>query len=189
MTKASPLDAPPPAVEPPAVAQSTIEPSASPNGAQFLGDERAFWRLLARGALFLLLTLGLYRFWLATDVRRFLWNNTELAGDTLEYIGTARELLIGFLIAIAFLVPIYVVFYIGALAQGLVAQLASVVALFGLGLLGQFAVYRARRYRLARTLYRGIRFHQVGSAWRYAVCALFWWAVILVTFGLAYPWA
>src|SRR6266566_3566292 len=99
MNEIAPFDAP--AVEPPA---------APPNGMRFLGIERDFWRLLARGAGLLLVTLGIYRFWLATDVRRYLWNNTEIAGDTLEYVGTARELLIGFLIAIVFLVPIYAVF-------------------------------------------------------------------------------
>ena len=40
-----------------------------------------------------------------------------------------------------------------------------------------------------RTVYRGIRFHQTGSAWRYAVCAIFWWGMIAMTLGLAYPWA
>jgi uncharacterized membrane protein YjgN (DUF898 family) len=55
--------------------------------------------------------------------------------------------------------------------------------------LGHYAVYRARRYRLTRTIYRGVRFHQTGSAWRYAVCALFWWSLILLTLGLAYPLA
>jgi len=142
-----------------------------------------------RGAGLLLVTLGIYRFWLATDVRRYLWNNTEIAGDTLEYIGTARELLIGFLIAITLLVPIYAIFYVGALAQGVAGQIAGVVAFVALALLGQFAVYRARRYRLTRTVYRGIRFHQTGSAWRYAVCAIFWWSMIGMKLGLAYPWA
>src|SRR5205814_5071157 len=58
-----------------------------------------------------------------------------------------------------------------------------------LALLGQFAVYRARRYRLTRTVLRGVRFRQTGSAWRYAVCALFWLSMNAVTLGLAYPWA
>jgi uncharacterized membrane protein YjgN (DUF898 family) len=58
-----------------------------------------------------------------------------------------------------------------------------------LGVLGQYAVYRARRYRLSRTVYRGLRFHQTGSAWRYAVCAVFWWSLIVLTAGLAYPFA
>ncbi len=178
MNEISPFDAPP--VEAPAL------PS---NGARFGGNERAFWKLLIRGAVLLLVTLGIYRFWLATDVRRFLWSNTEIAGDGLEYIGTARELLIGFLIAIVILVPINIVFFLAALRHGWLSQIAGLLALLALALLGQFAVYRARRYRLTRTVYRGIRFHQTGSAWRYAVCAIFWWGMVALTLGLAYPWA
>src|SRR4051812_6318640 len=170
---------------------ASIEAPAPPpaNGARFLGNERAFWRLLIRGAALLFVTLGIYRFWLATDVRRFLWSNTEIAGDGLEYIGTARELLLGFLIAVALLVPLNVIFFLAAFGQGVLGQMSGMLALAVLALLGQFALYRARRYRLTRTVYRGIRFHQTGSAWRYAVCALFWWAMIGVTLGLAYPFA
>jgi uncharacterized membrane protein YjgN (DUF898 family) len=175
----------------PFISQSESEPAPAPppNGARFLGNERAFWRLLTRGALLLLVTLGIYRFWLATDVRRFLWSNTEIAGDGLEYIGTARELLLGFLIAIALLVPLNIVFFLSAFGRGWLSQISGLLALIILALLGQFAVYRARRYRLTRTVYRGIRFHQTGSAWRYAVCAIFWWAMIGLTLGLAYPFA
>ena len=109
MTVITQFDAAPPPDTPPAVPA---------NGVLFKGEEPVFWRLLARGAVLLLVTLGIYRFWLQTDVRRFLWNNTEIAGDGLEYAGTARELLLGFLIAIAFLVPLYAIFYLGALAAG-----------------------------------------------------------------------
>jgi uncharacterized membrane protein YjgN (DUF898 family) len=160
-----------------------------PRPARFSGPDGKFWRLLVRGSALLFVTLGIYRFWFATDIRRFLWSNTEVAGDGLEYIGTARELLLGFLIAIALLVPINIVFFLGAFAKGAVGQLSGTVAFVVLALLGQFAVYRARRYRLTRTVYRGLRFHQTGSAWRYAMCALFWWGMIAITLGLAYPFA
>src|SRR4051794_37917709 len=178
MNEANPFAAPP--------AEAPARPA---NGGRFTGNERTFWRLLVRGAVLLLVTLGIYRFWLATDVRRFLWSNTEIAGDGLEYIGTARELLLGFLIAIALLVPVNVAFFLAALGRGWLSQISGLLALIVLALLGQFAVYRARRYRLTRTVYRGIRFHQTGSAWRYAVCAIFWWGMIAATLGLAYPWA
>ena len=56
-----------------------------------------------------------------------------------------------------------------------------------LAILGQYAIYRARRYRLTRTIYRGLRFHQRGSAWAFAFRAVAWWAVTALTFGLAYP--
>src|SRR6476620_3699334 len=170
-------------------AAPALETPVPPNGARFLGDERVFWRLLIRGAFLLLVSLGIYRFWLATDVRRFLWSNTEIAGDGLEYIGTARELLLGFLIAMALLVPLNIVFFLSEFGSGWLSQMSGLLALIVLALLGQFAVYRARRYRLTRTVYRGIRFNQSGSAWRYAVCAIFWWAMIALTLGLAYPFA
>ncbi len=80
---------------------------ASAGAVQFLGKETAYWRLRIKGAALLMLTLGLYRFWFATDIRRFLWSNTEIAGDTLEYTGLATELLVGFLFAVAILVPLY----------------------------------------------------------------------------------
>ena len=54
-------------------------------------------------------------------------------------------------------------------------------------MLGQYAIYRARRYRLTRTIYRGLRFHQSGSAWSYAIRATLWWIATIVTLGLAYP--
>jgi uncharacterized membrane protein YjgN (DUF898 family) len=163
-------------------------PSVAPAGGivRFRGEAGRFWRLLARGAVLLMCTLGIYRFWLTTDIRRFLWANTELAGESFEYTGTARELLLGFLIAIAILVPLYAAFFLLALGIG---ELASLIGLLALTLLGQYAVYRARRYRLTRTVYRGVRFHQSGSAWRYAVCALLWWTLIALTVGLAYPFA
>jgi uncharacterized membrane protein YjgN (DUF898 family) len=165
------------------------EPPLPENPTRFAGDEKAFWRLLIRGAMLLLVTLGIYRFWLVTDTRRALWNNTEIAGDVLEYVGTARELLLGFLIAIVLLVPVNALFFLATLLGGVFAQLAGTIALMALAALGQFAVYRARRYRLSRTVYRGLRFHQTGSAIRYAVCAIFWWAMIVLTLGLAYPFA
>lgn len=84
---------------------------ATSGGAQFLGQRRYYWRLLIRGAVLLMVTLGIYRFWLVTDVRRFLWSNTEIAGEALEYTGTALELLLGFLVAIALLIPVYAGFF------------------------------------------------------------------------------
>ena len=173
-----------------AAAQAAAPTAASPvHAARFVGDSRVLWRMLLRGALLLAVTLGIYRFWLATDVRRFLWSNTEIAGESLEYNGTATELLIGFLIAIALLLPINMMLFVLALGMGPVGEFASVLGFSLLFVLGQFAIFRARRYRLTRTVLRGVRFHQTGSAWRYAFRATFWWILIALTLGLAYPFA
>src|SRR6187200_646883 len=154
---------------------------------RFRGEPRPFWRLLAHGAVLLMFTLGIYRFWLATDVRRFLWSNTEIAGEPLEYTGTPLELLLGFLIAIAILIPVYAGIFLAALDLGAIGKLSGVTGFAALAVLGQYAIYRARRYRLTRTIYRGLRFHQKGSAWAFAFRAVAWWAVTALTLGLAYP--
>ena len=171
------------AVPPPIPA---VAPPAVPV-VRFLGNSEAYWRLLIRGAVLLMFTLGIYRFWLATDIRRFLWSGTELAGDSFEYSGTARELLIGFLIALTIVIPLYSLFFFVALGGGTLGDTSGLLSFVLLTLLGHYAVYRARRYRLTRTIYRGVRFHQTGAAWRYAICALFWWTLIVLSLGLAYP--
>ncbi len=164
--------------------------AAPPTGAvQFLGQEAAYWRLRVKGAALLLLTLGIYRFWFATDVRRYLWSQVEIDGETLEYTGLATELLGGFLIAVAIVAPLYTAIASAALALDTAAMATSAGAVLLLMLLGQFALFRARRYRLTRTVFRGVRFDQHGSAWLYACYALLWWMLVIVTLGLAYPWA
>ena len=121
---------------------------------KFLGKEAVYWRLRIKGAGLLVVTLGLYRFWFATDVRRFLWSNTEISGDTLEYNGLATELLVGFLFAVAILVPLYMAFAVVALELDLVAVAPVLTGFALLLLLGEYALYRARRYRLTRTVFR-----------------------------------
>jgi uncharacterized membrane protein YjgN (DUF898 family) len=155
---------------------------------RFLGSEGAYWRLRLKGAALVVVTLGIYRFWLATDARRFLWSNTEISGDTLEYNGLATELLVGFLFAVAILVPLYMAFALVALELDIVALRPAMIGFALLLLLGEYALYRARRYRLTRTVFRGLRFDQHGSPWRYALYALVCWGIVIVTLGLAYPW-
>jgi uncharacterized membrane protein YjgN (DUF898 family) len=172
-----------------AAAASAGAAASGAGSGRFCGASADFWRLLLRGGGLLLPTLGLYRFWLATDVRRYLWTHSEIAGDGLEYVGTARELILGFLVAIAFLVPVNAILVVAALDFGPVGRAASAAAAVVLALLGPFAVYRARRYRLSRTVWRGIPFHQSGSAWRFALRTWMWWIATAATLGLALPFA
>src|SRR6476619_3214335 len=161
--------------------------TATGGGRRIIKQQRSYWRLLIRGAALLMLTLGIYRFWLVTDVRRFLCSNTEIAGEPLEYSGTPLELLLGFLIAIAILIPVYAGIFLAALDLGTIGKISGVAGFATLAILGQYAIYRARRYRLTRTIYRGLRFHQEGSAWGFAFRAMLWWVITGLTFGLAYP--
>ena len=154
----------------------------------FPGRRSDFIRLVVRGAFLELVTLGFYRFWLATDMRRHLWSNTVVDGDAPEYIGTAKELLIGFLFALAIMAPIYLVYFLIGLEAERMQAFASIPLGLFFYLFAHFAIYRARRYRLTRTVWRGVRFWMTGSGVGYAWRAALWGLLALVTLGLAVPW-
>jgi uncharacterized membrane protein YjgN (DUF898 family) len=163
-------------------------PPPLPPQVEFTGERDGFFRLLARGAGLELVTLGFYRFWLITDIRRHLWSNTVIDGDAAEYTGRARELLIGFLIALAILVPIYLVYFLIGIEAEHWQAFASIPLFAAFYVFGQFAIYRARRYRLTRTIWRGVRFWMDGSGWTYAGMATIWALFAIVTLGIAMPW-
>ena len=169
---------------------TTLPPLARGRSARivFTGGRGDFFRLVGRGALLELITAGLYRFWLATDIRRALWSGTSVDGDPPEYTGTAKELLIGFLFALAILVPIYVVYFLIGIEAERTKAFASVPLVLFFYAFGQFAIYRARRYRATRTVWRGVRFWMSGSGWAYSWRACLWGLLTLLTLGLALPW-
>jgi uncharacterized membrane protein YjgN (DUF898 family) len=166
----------------------SVPPVRPSQPVEFTGDRPEFQRIVTRGALLELATAGFYRFWLATDMRRHLWANTSVDGDAAEYTGRARELLIGFLIAMAILVPVYLAYFFAGLAAEEVQTFASTPLVIFFYLFGQFAIYRARRYRLTRTVWRGVRFWMTGSGWAYAARAFLWGFLMILTLGLILPW-
>ena len=173
-----------PLVPPPA----PLPPPLPPTQASFSGDRNEFIRLTARGAALELVTAGFYRFWLATDIRRHLWSNTLIDGDAAEYTGRGKELLIGFLFAMAILVPIYLAYFLIGIEVERFKEFASFPLILAFYAFGQFAIYRARRYRLTRTVWRGVRFWMDGSGWAYSWRAVLWGFLVVATLGLALPW-
>jgi uncharacterized membrane protein YjgN (DUF898 family) len=170
------------------MASVPLHPPPVPGEVSFSGDRGEFRRLTTRGAALELVTFGFYRFWLATDIRRHLWSNTLIDGNAAEYTGRGKELLIGFLFAIAIIVPIYLAYFL----VGLEVERAKAFASFPLFLFfyvfGQFAIYRARRYRLTRTVWCGVRFWMSGSGLAYAGRAALWGVLMGLTLGLTLPW-
>ncbi|SEL86214.1 protein of unknown function [Roseivivax marinus] len=188
-------DTPPPH---PAEAPPPLPPRAA--GPRYTGAPYPIFMLGLKTGLLTVLTLGIYRFWAKTRVRRYIWSSVELDGDRFEYTGTGVEKLLGFLLAVVILAVYVGLIQIGLFYFGLtlwtepetrVEVLARSVAflLTGAAVLPfvQFAIYRARRYRLARTRWRGIRFGMDKAAWGYAVRALGYMALTGVTLGLLLP--
>jgi uncharacterized membrane protein YjgN (DUF898 family) len=155
----------------------------------FSGRRGEFLTMLVTGSLFHIPTFGFYRFWLTTKLRRHLWANTRIEGESFEYTGTAKELLIGFLIALAILAPLYLAIFVLTFVLEEQAAFAGIPLFLVLYVLAHFGSYRARRYRATRTVFRGVRFWMKGSGWAYALRAILWDFANLFTLGLALPWA
>jgi uncharacterized membrane protein YjgN (DUF898 family) len=165
------------------------ESTPTPMPMSFSGRGREFLKLLVVGSLFQIPTFGFYRFWLTTKVRRHLWANTRIEGEAFEYTGTAKELLIGFLIALAVLVPLYLAYFIVSIMAEEKYAFASLPLVAIMYVLAHFGSYRARRYRATRTVFRGVRFWMTGSGWAYALRAILWDIATILSLGLALPWA
>lgn len=168
--------------------QTILPPPLPGSAVTFAGGRRGFVRLALRGGLLELITIGFYRFWLATDMRRHLWSQTAVGGDPAEYTGRARELLIGFLIAMAILVPVYLAYFLIGIEAERLREFASIPLVLFLYLFAEFARYRARRYQVTRTVWRGLRLSMGGSGWSYALRSCLWWVVVGLSLGLALPW-
>ncbi|MBL8698970.1 MAG: DUF898 family protein [Alphaproteobacteria bacterium] len=173
------------------LAAAPASATARRSAAVEVGSRDGLFGLLIRNMLLGALTLMLYRFWARTALRRYLWGRVRIDGDPLEYTGRGSELFVGFLVAMAVLVPILGGFAVveqflePASPTFFVEKLVYVLLILVLIAVAQF---RARRYRLSRTLWRGIRFAQTGSQVAFLRLTLGWTLLALATLGLAYPW-
>lgn len=140
--------------------------------------------------IYRILTLGVYDFWARTEVRKRLWAAIRLDGEPLVYTGTGKELFLGFLIV--FGVVLLPLLFIGIglqlitdpFVRGSLVVLLYTATTFLFGV----AIYRAQRYRLLRTSWRGIRGSLEGSALPYAVTYFLTLLLIPLTLGWIIPW-
>lgn len=163
----------------------------------YSGKSGPLFTLALITGLLTLITVGIYRFWAKTRLRKYIWSSVSVEGDAFEYTGTGLEKLLGFLMAIVFLAIYLAVIQLifTFLGLGILAQpdnefaiaASFYVSFFALVPFMFFAVYRARRYKLARTRLRGIRFGMDKAAWGYALRAIGHYLLTGLTLGLLLP--
>ncbi len=141
-------------------------------------------------ALLILVTLGVYYPWAKTRVRRYLFSETGFEGDRFAYHGTGKELLLGLLRAfVVFFLPIIVLTIVrdqldvDPSIKGVAAFLVSVLLFIFIPV----AMVGARRYRLSRASWRGIRFSFRGKAWSFILIFIKGYFLTGLTFGLYFP--
>lgn len=151
-----------------------------------------------------ILTLGIYRFWGRTRIRRYVWSQTSLLGEPLEYTGRGFELFLGFLFALVLIYGPILGLYFGldvelpdpgeelggAKLNALILFIAIVLLATPILMLFYYvALFAAYRYRIGRTSWLGIRGGMEGSAWRYGFLGLGLGVLNVLTLGWTKPWA
>lgn len=148
--------------------------------------------------LLTIITLGIYRFWATTRMRQYLWTHTNIDGESMEYTGTGLELFLGVLKAVGIFlllalvligVPVFLAEQFGEenpiLAMVFMLPMIAYAVILILLLLA--APYWARGYKLSRTRWRGIRFAQTGSGFKYAWRTIGYGLLSLLTLYLCVP--
>ena len=134
---------------------------------RFHGEGSTLFGIHVVNVLLTLATLGVYYFWAKTRVRHYVFSQTAIEGDRFAYHGNGQELLLG-------TVKAALVFGFPILALNLVRDVfevphpikavAGVMSATLVFLFFPVALVGARRYRLGRTSWRGIRFSFRGQA-------------------------
>jgi uncharacterized membrane protein YjgN (DUF898 family) len=140
--------------------------------------------------LLTLATLGVYAFWAKVRVRKYLLSETEFERDRFAYHGTGLEMFRGFLKALVFFfVPITVLNLLPELIGAPLPVVAGLklVAYLVATVFVPVAMIGARRYRLSRTSWRGIRLSLRARTRDFVRLWLWCTFLTVVTLGLFYP--
>ncbi len=184
--------------ETPAVAPEPPAPVGEPVSVTWHGSPWSLAGLGLLNTLLTILTLGIYSFWGRTEVRRRIWSMVRMNGEPFAYTGSGKELFLGYIIVffmitvptiLAFaVVPYAAVYLFGPIAGPIIGIFFILAYTVFLYLLIGTAVYRAMRFRLTRTQWRGIRGAVVGSHWAYGWH--YFWTLIANSFAMGWmtPW-
>ena len=181
---------PPSRLAPPPVPAAAPAPTTGSRHALFRGSGSTLFGIWIVNRLLILATVGVYSFWAKVRERGYVWSQTEFEGDRFAYHGTGRELILGFAkAALFFFLPGMLlntlprVLGAGPLVITVTRMLVSVLALVFIPL----AIVGARRYRLSRTSWRGIRFSLRASTRQFMGLWIRGSMLTSITLGIYYP--
>ena len=116
--------------------------------------------LFLKNFFFLVITLGIYFPWARTNIRRFLWSNTQFNNDRFAYTGTGKELFLGWLKLSAILFAAVMMINLAQLILPSYFVVVTQILIFCAYMyLFALATYSGLRYRALRTLWRQIQFN------------------------------
>lgn len=176
--------------------------AAAPNGydARLVYDGKAseIIVLFLTNVVLNILTLGFYRFWGKTRIRRYVWSHMRVGDDRFEYCGTGLEIFIAFMIIIfVFYLPFTALVvwmamdppYDSPQANAIMLNLVVLAGILVVFFLYYVAIFAAYRYRISRTVWRGLRGSMWGSPWVYGFIGAGLGLLNVLSIGWTKPWA
>ena len=156
----------------------------------FEGNSVELFGILLNNFFLNLLTLGIYYPWAKAKQLRYYYGVTRIHESNFQFNGTGGELFIGLFKALGVLLILDFA-YEGMLAVAIEEWsllLLGLVYLLAFLLLVLIASVGARRYRMSRTSWRGIRFRFYGTFKTTGILIAKGWLLTLLSLGLYYPY-
>lgn len=167
------------------ISMDSTTPTQDPHRMQFHGQGGTLFGIIIVNVLLTFITLGLYYPWARAKLLKYYYSETEFAGSRFEFLGTGREMFFGFIKALGILIVIYALFIFGAMSKNYFLMFLGYILILAII---PFAIHGAMRYRLSRTVYRGIHFGYHGDLRE--LLGLFFKNILLtlVTCGIYSAW-
>jgi uncharacterized membrane protein YjgN (DUF898 family) len=126
-----------------------------PERLRFTGTGAGYFGIWIVNLLLTIVTLGVYSAWAKVRRLQYFYRNTELAGSSFDFHGTALRILVGRALALAMLILYNYSVRLHSRVTLLVIVLLAVVA--------PWLLRNSLRFRLYNSSWRGTRFHFRGS--------------------------
>lgn len=155
---------------------------------EYVGTVGGLVPIVILNLFFTIITIGIYRFWAKTNIRKYLWSKTRFDGEAFEYIGTGGELFVGAIMIGFLLTPFFIGFSYLSMLYPLIAPYFVLVLYPLIMFLVGVAVYRAQVYRMSRTRWRRLRYAQLPRSMVFGLMTIKYIILYLITFGLITPY-
>jgi uncharacterized membrane protein YjgN (DUF898 family) len=147
---------------------------------EFSATAAEYFRIWIVNLFFTLITLGIYSAWAKVRKKRYFYGSTRFDGDSFDYFGNPKAILRGRVIAV-------LVFVAYAILGELYPE-SRFVFWASAALLFPFFLVRAFAFNARNSAFRGLRFDFTATTRQAMRMYIGMALLVLVTFGIAYPW-
>ena len=121
----------------------------------FGGSGFEYFKIWIVNILLILITLGVYYPWAKVRNQRYFYANTTLEGRNFEYHATGKQLLMGYIIAMVFLIVVSIVQNI--------SPIGALGAFLSLSVIIPWVVWRSLAFSMRMSSFSNVRFRFVGD--------------------------